>query len=152
MGESIIVRQNSQFETEIKAQDPRNPDDQDFYSVGDIHQLTPYGLLLAGLGSCTTIILHTYAQYHDVPLAEVEIHLEYDRFFADDCKNCEEIEEYKEQIDMEIALFGGGLMPEEKRRLFMVSKHCPIHKMLAQGITVKSQLMEGTEEEQNADT
>jgi putative redox protein len=151
MGESVIVRQNSQFETEVKAQDPHNPDDPEFYPAGDIHQLTPYGLLLAGLGSCTTIILHTYAQYHDVPLAEVEIHLEYDRIFADDCKDCEEIEAYEEQIDMQIALFG-NLTPEERHRLFVVSKHCPIHKMLAQGITVKSQLMEGTEEGQNADT
>jgi putative redox protein len=145
MAESVIVRQNNQFETEILAQDPHNPDNQEFYPVSDVHQLTPYGMLLAGLGSCTAIVMHTYAQYHDVPLSEAELHLEYDRVFADDCKECEGIEEYKEQIVMEIASFG-KLTQEERHRLFVVSKHCPIHKMLAHGIEVVSHPMENTEE------
>jgi uncharacterized OsmC-like protein len=150
MGERVIVRQNSQFEIEALAQDPHNPDDREFYPVGDIHQLTPYGMLLTGLGSCTTVVLHTYAQYHDVALAEAEIHLEYDRVFADDCKDCEGIEEYKEQIDMGITLFG-DLTPEERHRLFVVSKHCPIHKMLVHGIEVVSHPLDA-EEKQDADT
>ena len=145
MGEKVIVRQNNQFEVEIKAQDPHNPDDPEFYPAEEIYQLSPYGLLLAGLGSCTTVVLHTYAQYHDVPLEEAEIHLEYDRVFADDCKECEEIEEYKEQIAMEIALFG-KLTPEERHRLFVISKHCPIHKMLTHGIEVVLHQVENTQE------
>jgi putative redox protein len=141
MGESVIVRQNNQFETEILAQDPHNPDDQEFYPVSDAHQLTPYGMLLAGLGSCTAIVMHTYAQYHDVSLSEAELRLEYDRVFADDCKDCEGIEEYKEQIAMDIAVFG-ELTSADRRKLFVISKHCPIHKMLAHGIEVQSRLSE----------
>jgi uncharacterized OsmC-like protein len=34
------------------------------------------------------------------------------------------------------------LTPAERRRLYMVSKHCPIHKMLSRGIEVKSRLEE----------
>lgn len=145
MAESVIVRQNNQFETEILARDPHNPDDQEFYPVNDVHQLTPYGMLLAGLGSCTAIVMHTYAQYHDVPLSEAELRIEYDRVFADDCKECEGIEEYKEQIAMDIAVFG-NLTSADRHKLFVISKHCPIHKMLAHGIEVKSQMMESTEE------
>ena len=145
MGEKVIVRQNNQFEVEIKAQDPHNPDDPEFYPTREIHQLSPYGLLLAGLGSCTTVVLHTYAQYHDVPLEKAEIHLAYDRIFADDCKDCEGMEEYKEQIDMGIDLFG-NLTPEERHRLFVVSKHCPIHKMLEHGIEVSSQPLQNAKE------
>jgi putative redox protein len=141
MAESIIVRQNNQFETEILARDPHNPDDQEFYLVSDVHHLTPYGLLLAGLGSCTAIVMHTYAQYHDVPLSEAELRIEYDRIFADDCKECEDIEEYKEQIAMDIAVFG-ELTPADRHKLFVISKHCPIHKMLAHGIEVRSHLVE----------
>jgi putative redox protein len=141
MGESVIVRQNSDFETRILAQDPHDPDAHQFYPADDVRQLTPYGMLLSGLGSCTTVVLHTYAQHHGVDLQEVELRLKYDRVFADDCAQCEEIQEYREQIEEEITLIG-NLTPEERKRLFMVSKHCPIHKMLQHGIEVKSYLGE----------
>lgn len=139
MAERVIVRQNRLFETEILAQDPHNPDAGEFEPVAAIHHLTPYGMLLAGLGSCTTIVLHTYAQYHDVPLDEVEITLSYDRVFAEDCENCEEIDEYTEQIGEEMRLIG-NLTSAEKKKLHVISRHCPIHQMLLHGIEVHSQL------------
>jgi putative redox protein len=139
MGEAVIVRQNSKFETEILALDPHDPQAHEFYPVGDILQVTPYGMLLAGLGACTAIVLHTYAQHHGVELQEVELHLRYDRVFAEDCEECEGIQEYREQIVEEIVL-SGDLTPEERKRLFLVSKHCPIHKMLMHGIEVQSHL------------
>jgi uncharacterized OsmC-like protein len=54
---------------------------------------------------------------------------------------CENIQEYREQIAVEITL-SGNLTPEERKRLFMVSKHCPIHKMLQHGIEVELYLGE----------
>jgi putative redox protein len=141
MAEKVMVRQNSHFETEILAQDPHNPDDPEFHSVVHLHQLTPYGMLLAGLASCTTIVLHTYAQHHGVDLHEVELTASYDRVFVDDCEECEGIDEYREQIDEGIVL-KGHLTEDERKRLYMISKHCPIHKMLIQGIRVNSQLSE----------
>jgi len=139
MGESVIVRQNSKFETEILALDPHDPAARQFHPVENVYHLTPYGMLLAGLGSCTAIVLHTYAQHHGVDLQEVELQLEYDRVFADDCVECEGIQEYREQIGEEIVLVG-DITPQERKRLFAVSKHCPIHKMLAGGIKVQSRL------------
>jgi putative redox protein len=139
MGERVIVRQNREFGTEILALDPHDPDAAELRPVGDIYHLTPYGMLLAGLGACTAIVLHTYAQYHDVGLHEVELRLEYDRVFAEDCEQCETIDEYTERIEEEIILIG-DLSPQDHRRLFMVSKQCPIHKMLAHGIEVRSRL------------
>lgn len=139
MAEKVIVRQNRLFETEILAQDPHDPDAEEFEPVAAIHHLTPYGMLLAGLGSCTTIVLHTYAQYHDVPLDEVEITLSYDRTFAEDCENCEEIDKYTEQISEEMHLIG-DLTPAEKKKLHVISRHCPIHQMLLHGIEVHSRL------------
>jgi putative redox protein len=85
--------------------------------------------------------MHTYAQHHGVNLQEVELQLTYDRIFTDDCVQCESIQKYKEQIETEITLIG-DLIPKERERLFRVSKHCPIHKMLAHGIEVKSHLNE----------
>jgi uncharacterized OsmC-like protein len=139
MGERIIVRQNSRFEIEILALDSHDADAHEFEAVDDVRQLTPYGMLLAGLGSCTAVVLHTYAQHHSVALDAVELRLEYDRVFEEDCERCEGIQEYEERIEEEIALMG-ELTPVERNRLYLVSRHCPIHKMLAGGIEVRSAL------------
>lgn len=141
MGERIIVRQNSDFITEILALDPHDPDADEFEVVEQVHQLTPYGMLMASLASCTGIVLHTYAQYHNVALEEVELRLNYDRIFADDCEECEQIREYTEQIEEEIELIG-DLTPKEKERLYRVSLQCPIHKIINHGADVKSYLAE----------
>lgn len=143
MAERVIVRQDSDFEIEILAQHPHEPEAEELHPVGDVRFLTPYGMLLAGLGSCTAIVVHTYAQYHGVSLDEVELRLRYDRVFADDCEDCEGIDEYKEQIVEEI-IVTGDLTPEERKRLFTISKHCPIHKMLVHGIEVNSHLIDRT--------
>jgi putative redox protein len=139
MGEKVIVRQNSDFGTLILAADPHDPESDHLHPVEGLHQLTPYGMLLSSLGSCTAIVMHTYAQHHHVHLDEVELRLEYGRVFKDDCEDCEGIDEYEERIEEEIVLMG-DLSPQDRKRLFAVSKQCPIHKMVQRGIEIRSQL------------
>ncbi len=139
MSEQIIIRQNREFLTEILASDPHRPEDPHLYPAESIYQLTPYGMLLASLGTCTAIVLHAYAQNHGVALEEVELRLGYERVFADDCRDCEAIDEYREQIVEEIVL-KGDLSPQERQKLFLVARHCPVHKMIHQGIEVVSRL------------
>ncbi|MCX7855659.1 MAG: OsmC family protein [Anaerolineae bacterium] len=141
MSEKVIVRQNREFLTEILAPDPHRPEDPQLYPVEHIYHLTPYGMLLASLGTCTAIVLHTYAQNHSVALEEVELRLSYERVFADDCRDCESIDEYREQIVEEI-LLKGNLSPQERQKLLLISRHCPVHRMLHQGIEVVSRLAE----------
>jgi len=139
MGERVTVRQNNRFEIEIMAPDPHDPEAEELQPVGDVRYLTPYGMLLAGLGSCTAVVLHTYAQYHGLDLHQAELRLEYDRVFAEDCQDCEQAGRYEEQIEEQIVL-SGHLTLEERKKLFAISKQCPIHKMLAQGVVVRSRL------------
>lgn len=141
MGEKVVVRQNSDFGTLILAADPHDPESDHLHPVEGLQNLTPYGMLLTGLGSCTAIVVNTYAQHHDVHLDEVELRLEYGRMFKDDCVDCEGIDEYEDLIEEEIVLMG-DLTPQERKRLFAVSKQCPIHKMLQNGIEVRSHLAE----------
>ena len=135
MAEIVVVRQASSFETEFLAADTESPDVEarELKPVHAIHELTPYGMLLAGLGSCTTVLLHSYAHHHGVNLQEVELRVRYDRVFAKDCEECEEIEEYTEQIEAVVALTG-DLDEKERNKLFLISKHCPVHKILHDGI------------------
>jgi uncharacterized OsmC-like protein len=141
LAERVIVRQNREYEIEVLAADPHSPDAEGLQPVEMIYQLTPYGLLLAGLGACTAVVLNTYADYHEVGLEQVELRLSYDRTFDEDCEHCQSIDDYQEQIEMRIVL-EGDLTAAERQKLFAISKHCPIHKMLAQGIEVKTSLVE----------
>lgn len=138
MGEErVIVRQNRNFETEFLAPDPRAAESQEPRPVGHLQELTPYGMLLAGLGSCTAVVLHTYARHHGLNLEEVELDLRYERVFREDCENCEEIGEYRERIRQDIRL-KGDMKPGDREKLFRISRHCPIHKMFQSGIPVES--------------
>ncbi|MGD2144119.1 MAG: OsmC family protein [Anaerolineae bacterium] len=141
MGEQVVVRQDRDFIIDVWAGDPHEPGSEDLHEVHHVHQLTPYGMLMTSLGSCTAIVLHTYAQHHGIDLAEVEIRLDYDRIFAEDCADCETINEYREHIEEEISLTG-HLTEHERHKLRVVSRHCSIHKILTQGMEVDSHLVE----------
>lgn len=143
MAEIVVVRQKSNFETEFLAADTDSPDVEarELKPVHAIHELTPYGMLLAGLGSCTTILLHSYAHHHGVDLEEAELRVSYDRVFDEDCERCEEIGEYTEQIDAEVMLTG-DFDEKERNKLFLISRQCPVHKILHDGIETVFRLVE----------
>lgn len=138
MTERVIVRQNNRFETEFLSIDPHHPESEEFKSVEHIHQLTPHALLLASLGGCTAILLHSYAQNHGLNLREVELRLTYDEAFKE---NPEEIDRYLEQIDEEIIL-PAELNESERNKLLMIAKQCSIHRMIEAGIHIDSKLAE----------
>ena len=139
MPEKVVVRQKNNFETEFWALDPEAPESAELFPIRHIEDLTPYGMLLASVGSCTAVVVNTYAQYHGLELKEVELATEYQRTFKDDCEHCEEISQYEEQINMDVS-FKGNLTPQEHEKLFKISLQCPIHKMLKGGIKVQSHL------------
>ena len=146
MAELVIVRQKSNFDTEFWTADTDSPDPamRELRPVHAVHELSPYGMLLAGLGSCTAILLHSYAQNHNVDLQQVELRVSYDRIFDEDCAHCEEIGEYAEKISAEVGLTG-GFDEKERKKLFLISRHCPVHKILHDGIETVFTLAEGPE-------
>ncbi len=141
-GERVIVRQNRALKTEFLTLVPGETQPAEPRPVAHLEELTPYGMLLVSLGGCTGIVLHTYAHRHGLPLERVELRLRYDRVFSKDCEDCEKIKEYEDTVDLEIVL-QGDLTPEDRERLLLVSRHCPIHKMLAAGIPVQLHLAQG---------
>jgi uncharacterized OsmC-like protein len=141
MAETVIIRQNVEFETAFLVPDPHEPESDKLLPVMHLHDLTPYGMLLASLGACTAVILNTYAENHEVALEEVALVLSYERVFEEDCENCEEIDEYQEQIDARLYLIG-DLAEKERRKLLAIARQCPIEKMLIHGIPVELNLVE----------
>jgi len=146
MAERVIVKQDRQFRTQFSVADPEDIQSDIFEAVEDIHQLTPYGMLLSSLASCTALVMHTFAQNHDIKLREVELHMSYQRVFREDCEDCEEEKEYNEEISERI-LLEGDLSSADREKLLHVAHFCPIYKMMIDGIAINSSLIEGKVEE-----
>jgi len=138
MSEKVIIRQKKNYETSYMAFDPDESGSDKPRPVHNIQELTPYGMVLAGLGTCTAFVVNTYAEHHGLAVDAVELELEYGRSFKEDCEHCEEIDKYEDQIEMVVS-FAGNLTLQERDKLFKISLHCPVHKMLKSGIKVKSQ-------------
>jgi putative redox protein len=131
--EEVIIRQDRDFRLEARARSQEG--DGEMRPVGSLQDLTPYGMLLASLGSCTTVVLHTYAQHHDIDLSQAEVQLRYARNFREDCENCEEIDKYEDLIRVDVA-FEGRLSKEQQEKLDQISRLCSIHKILEHGIEI----------------
>lgn len=138
MPERVIVHQDKAFQTRFEAANPHDAESDQTEPVMHLHDLTPYGMLLASVGSCTAIVLNSYAQNHDIPLESVSVEAVYDRVFADDCKDCDEDTEY-EEIIREGLTFSGDLSDKDRKRLHQVAKYCSIRRLLEQGIRIESE-------------
>jgi putative redox protein len=139
MAEKIIVSQNNQFETEILASNPYDEESDKVYAVKHIDEINPFGMLLVNLGLCTAELLNTYAHYHNVSLQEVEMILQYERIERRDCRSCDDITDFREQITEDINL-KGDIKSVEKEKLLLISRSCPIHKIIKGGISIVSNM------------
>jgi uncharacterized OsmC-like protein len=96
---------------------------------GDDAGPTPYELLLAALGSCTSMTLLLYAGRKQWPLEHVEVRLTHNRIHAKDCAECEQQEGYLDHIEKEIVV-SGSLSDEQVRRLGEIAEKCPVNRTL----------------------
>jgi putative redox protein len=140
VAEKVIVRMNRDYEVGFWYVNPES-DRDDFQTVHGLHEVTPYGMMLISLASCTAQILLSYAQNHSVDLEDVALRLVYERVYAQDCEDCEDIEHYKEHITQEIAL-NGDLSDKEREKLFRIAHQCPIEKMFIEGIPIDTEMVE----------
>jgi putative redox protein len=107
---------------------------------GDDLGPTPYELLLAALGACTSMTLLMYARRRGWPLEQVQIELAHERSHPADCRDCEEPDARLERIRRRIRL-DGDLSGEQRTRLMGVARRCPVHKTLAAAPAVIDELL-----------
>jgi putative redox protein len=98
---------------------------------------SPYALLLASLGACTSMTLRLYAQRKGLDLQRVTVRLQHHRIHAEDCMDCETRDGFLDRIDREIEL-AGNLDEAQKNRLLEIAERCPVHRTLTSEINIRT--------------
>ena len=100
---------------------------------------TPYELLLAALGSCTSMTVAMYARRKQWPLKRVTVRLRHSRVHAEDCAACEREGAQLSVIDRDIVL-DGALAEDQRSRLLAIANRCPVHLTLTSRIDIRTSL------------
>lgn len=136
----VVVRGGaSGFVQEIEAGRHRIAADEPEAAGGTDTGPSPYELLLAALGSCTSMTVAMYARRKQWPLERVEVRLQHARIHAEDCAECETKEGMLDRIEREIDLTG-PLSAEQRERLLEIANRCPVHRTLTSEIDIRTRL------------
>ncbi|MEO0881506.1 MAG: bifunctional alpha/beta hydrolase/OsmC family protein [Pseudomonadota bacterium] len=95
---------------------------------GDDTGPSPYDLVSAGLGACTTMTLRMYAERKKWPVGRIGVHVSHEKDYADDCENCEQdrrIDIFERRISID-----GDLTEEQHDRMLEIADKCPVHRTL----------------------
>ena len=128
--ERVIVDEvGSQFAQSIRVGSHRLRAGEPEQAGGDDHGPTPYELLLAALGACTSMTLRMYAKHKQLPLEAVSVELSHKRIHAEDCRSCESTEGRVDHIERTLRI-RGPLSDEQCDRLVEIAGKCPVHRTL----------------------
>ena len=136
--EAVIVRGNaSGFAQEIQIGAHRLSGDEPVSFGGTDTGPSPYDLLLASLGSCTSMTIALYARRKQWPLESVTISLRHSKIHATDCADCETKIGKIDRIERDVHL-EGSLTEEQKVKLLEIADKCPVHRTLTAEINIKT--------------
>lgn len=103
---------------------------------------TPYDLLSAALGACTTITLRMYANRKKLDVTSIETRVSHSKRHAADSAEVAEgqsvlVDHFARQIRID-----GAIDDAQRKRMLQIADLCPVHKTLERTSRVESQLLE----------
>ncbi len=107
--------------------------------IGDDMGPTPYDLLLAALGACTSMTVRMYADRKRWPLEQIRVTLRHSRIHAKDCADCETSAALIDHIDCDVELTG-DLDDTQRQRLLHIAERCPVHQTLTSEVHIATAL------------
>jgi uncharacterized OsmC-like protein/alpha/beta superfamily hydrolase len=107
---------------------------------------SPYDLLGAALGACTSMTLRMYADRKGVPLDRVMVEVTHGKVHANDCVECTDNELLTgrsgmiDRFDRVVTVVGDGLSDEHRAKLLEIADKCPVHRTLESASAIVTRL------------
>ena len=139
-GDVIVWGEGNTFAQQVATGPHRLISDEPKSVGGSDTGPTPYDLLLAALGSCTSMTVGMYARKKNWPLERVTVWLRHSKVYAADCSECETGEGMIERIERDVRV-EGPLSAEQRSRLLEIANKCPVHRTLTSGIDIRTRLL-----------
>lgn len=137
----VIVRSRGEFRSDVEAGPHHFVIDEPVDAGGTAQGPTPYDLLAAALGGCTSMTLHYYAKREKLPLDGVDVTVSHDRQYAKDCADCVSQAGFIHRFKVEIRLHG-DLTLEQREHLLTIANRCPVKKTLSSEIKIEDVLVD----------
>lgn len=135
----VVTRTGQGLRTEIRAGAHALVADEPESVGGTDTGPTPYDLLAAALGACTSMTLRMYADRKEWPLEETIVYLQHAKVHAEDCAHCDTQEGKIDRIHRELEI-KGDLDAAQRERLIEIANRCPVHRTLHGEIDVVTRL------------
>jgi len=136
----VVKGRAASLAQEITVGPHRLPADEPVEDGGTDTGPSPYDLLLAALGACTSMTLALYARQKQWPLEAVTVRLRHSKIHAADCAACETREGRLDRIDRDVEL-AGALDERQRARLLEIANKCPVHRTLTSEVEIRTRLV-----------
>jgi uncharacterized OsmC-like protein/alpha/beta superfamily hydrolase len=107
---------------------------------------SPYDLLGAALGACTSMTLRMYADRKGVPLDRVTVAVTHGKVHAVDCAECSENELLSgrsgmiDRFERLVTVDGDDLTDDHRAKLLEIADKCPVHRTLESASSIVTRL------------